>query len=132
MNPASRVTPQRLTQLPRPGVNHAYVRFVRRQPCCVSGQTWNIEAAHTGPRGLGTKANDLDCIPLARQFHQFGPNSYHVLGRTRFERFHKISIPDVIRELQAKAVSEGVNLEPAPRKPMGFQAGRGRKNWRRA
>ena len=112
MKPYTRVASQELTHLPRPGRNPAYVKFVRSQPCCVSGRNWNIEAAHTGPHALGRKADDLSCIPLNLEFHTNRPFSYHVLGRVRFEQAHGISIEKTVLYLQALAVASGISLEP--------------------
>lgn len=36
----------------KPEVNKGHLAFVRRQPCCVCGSTRDVEAAHTGGRGL--------------------------------------------------------------------------------
>jgi hypothetical protein len=86
----------------------AYLRFVRGLPCAVSGRNWGIEAAHTGPRALGRKADDTDAIPLAREFHTKGKYSYHVLGRVRFEEYHGVSIQAVITETQLRAEACGI------------------------
>lgn len=88
----------------------AYLRFVRGLPCAVSGRTWGIEAAHTGPHGLGQKANDLDTIPLAREFHTRGKYSYHVLGRVRFEQHYGVSIERIIAETRERAEACGILL----------------------
>ena len=119
MKTATRISPQSLTQLPRPGRNPAYVRWIRSQPCSVSGRNWNIEAAHTGPHALGRKADDLSCIPLHRDFHTRKPFSYHVLGRGRFEEVHGISVEQTIQYLQALAIANGISLEPLKRKGLG-------------
>ena len=119
MKTATRITPQSLTQLPRPGRNPAYVKFIRSQPCSVSGRNWNIEAAHTGPHALGRKADDLSCIPLHRDFHTRKPLSYHVLGRVGFEKAHGISIERTIQHLQGLAIANGISLEPLKRKGLG-------------
>jgi len=119
MKTATRISPQSLTQLPRPGKNPAYRKLVRSQPCCVSGRNWGVEFAHTGPRGLSQKANDLDGIPLNWEFHTRGKLSYHVLGRTRFEEVHGISIERTIQYLQAVAIANGISLEPLKRKGLG-------------
>ncbi len=120
MKPHMRVSPQSLTFLPRPGRNPAYVKFVRSQPCCVSGRNWGVEFAHTGPRGLSQTANDLDGIPLNREFHLARyKNSYHSLGRVKFEIFHGISVERTIQYLQALAVSSGISLETVKRKGFG-------------
>ena len=77
----------------------SYLRFVRSQPCCVCGSYRRIEAAHTGPRGLGQKSSDDSCIPLCWIHHRAGRDSYHNLGRVRFVEVHQIDIPDVIQQL---------------------------------
>ena len=127
MSPASRVQPQTLLQLPRPGQNPAYRAWVRKQPCCVCQANWGIEFAHTGPRGLRQKANDLDGIPLCRKHHQWGKGSYHALGRVRFEAYHQISIQDVIASLNRNAQVCGIDLWPVPRKPMDWAGRIGRR-----
>ncbi len=118
MSLAYRYPPSSLTQLPRPGRNLAYRAWVRKQPCLVTGVTWNIEFAHTGPRGLGQKANDLDGIPLNREVHR----EYHAWGRVRFESVYGIDIGQEIQVLQARAVACGISLTCEPkvkRKPLG-------------
>lgn len=93
------------TPLPAPGKlrcgprNPRYLAFVRAQPCCVCGSRRGVEAAHTGPRGLGQKAPDSDAIPLCRGHHQKSNDSLHALGPRRFPDHHKIDIPAIIREL---------------------------------
>jgi hypothetical protein len=78
----------------------AYLAFIRQQPCSVLGCKSNYqEAAHTGDRALGRKADDRQCIPLCPFHHQTGNQSYHKLGRRRFEAVHKLDIAAIIREL---------------------------------
>lgn len=125
MNPAYRINSPSLTLLPRPGRNKAYRAWIRKQPCAISGKAWNIDFAHTGPRGLGQKANDLDGVPLNREVHR----QYHAWGRTKFEQHYRISIDQIILELQQRAVEDGVSLECEPkkikRKPLGRAASLG-------
>ena len=116
MSLATRVQPQALTQLPKPGRNPLYARWVRNQPCCVSGRNWGVEFAHTGSRGVGQKASDLDGIPLNRDLHR----EYHSAGRTHFESKHKICIQTIIESLHRKALLEGIDLTPIPKKPFGL------------
>ena len=105
-----RVASQSLPSLPCSLQNRLYLKFVRSMVCCACGRQWNIEAAHTGARGLGTKASDLDTIPLCRLHHQYGPKSYHVLGRIRFEQVHGLTIRTIIASLQIRAVACGIDL----------------------
>lgn len=80
----------------------AYLRFIRRQPCAVEGCKSNYqEAAHTGARALGRKANDRLAIPLCLFHHQTGNQSYHHLGRRRFEKVHCLDIAGLILEFNS-------------------------------
>lgn len=48
-----------------------FLKFVRGLPCSVPHCTrHNIEAAHFGPRGLGTKVHDCLAIPLCQEHHR--------------------------------------------------------------
>lgn len=77
----------------------AYLRWIRTQPCSVPGcRAHFVEAAHTGTRGLSTKANDRDAIPLC-QFHHTGSNGCYHKGRRAFETFYRLEIAAPIEEL---------------------------------
>src|SRR5438552_8216787 len=91
----------------KPVRNPAYLRFVRRHACCVCGKTWSVEAAHTGPHGLGQKAPDESCIPLCWKHHRTGRDSYHVLGRVRFSELHNLDIPAIILSLTLAWAARG-------------------------
>ncbi len=109
------VAPQALSHLPRPGRNPAYRAWIRKQPCCVTGQNWSVECCHTGPRGLGQRASDLDCIPLTRKLHTGDrKQALDRIDRAEFETLHGISIACTIQHLQALAVAEGIDLTPTP------------------
>jgi hypothetical protein len=84
----------------KPVRNPHYLRFIRTQPCCVCGRTWGVEAAHTGPRGLGQKASDESCIPLCWVHHRTGRDSYHALGRVKFLETHMFNLEQTIWILQ--------------------------------
>ena len=76
-----------------------YLAWIRRQPCIVKGcKSRYQEAAHTGPRGLSTKADDRDALPICPFHHQTGNQSYHRLGRRRFEAVHRLDIAGLILE----------------------------------
>ena len=68
-----------------------YLRFIRRLPCVACGKTWWIEAAHTGPHGLGQKASDYRAIPLCG-----GALGCHKeldrIGLVRFEVVHGLDV----------------------------------------
>ncbi len=124
---AYRYPPSSLTQLPRPGVNLAYRAWIRKQACLVSGRTWGIEAAHTGSRGLGQRADDLRCIPLYRNLHRGYADSYHTLGKVRFEEYWGIDIEKEIEMLQQRAVACGISLEPTVKRKGLGRAGVGKR-----
>ena len=64
----------------KPVRNSEYLRWIRTLPCAVCRATRGVEAAHTGPHGLGQKSSDLSAIPLCARHHRTGPDSYHKLG----------------------------------------------------
>jgi hypothetical protein len=65
----------------------AYLRFLRLLPCVACGKhRWRMEAMHGGPRGLGTKASDLDALPGCHVCHR----ELHKLGPVAFQSKHRI------------------------------------------
>ncbi len=111
---------QSLTQLPKPLQNRLYRKFVSQFPCCACGQNWWIDPAHTGPRGRGQKASDLDVIPLCRKCH----DEYHK-GHADFLIRHSIDLRKTIADLQKRAVACGIDLagDEVPKKRIGRAGG---------
>jgi hypothetical protein len=70
----------------KPSLNRGHLAFVRRQPCAVCGSCRGVQAAHVGPRGLGTKAPALQTIPLCWGHHTVRNDSIHALGPVKFAR----------------------------------------------
>lgn len=69
-----------------------YRRFIKRLPCVACLRTWHVDPAHTGPHGLGQKADDSNCIPLCRRCHDaYGANP------RQFAERHQLDIPALIR-----------------------------------
>jgi hypothetical protein len=64
--------------------------------------TRGVEAAHTGPHGLGQKSSDLSAIPLCARHHRSGDDSYHKLGPRKFAEVHQLNIPAIVGGLNAK------------------------------
>jgi hypothetical protein len=68
----------------RPTLDAIYLRFIRRQPCCICGNDIEVEAHH--PRvpsinggdnpGMAQKASDRWALPLCGRHHR----EAHVLG----------------------------------------------------
>ena len=86
----------------KPTRNPRLLAFIRTLPCCVCGSMRNVEAAHTGPRGLAQKADDSTAIPLCNEHHdRRRPLSIHTLGPVRFQEVHRINIWSIVAMLQA-------------------------------
>lgn len=96
----TRIKPRR--SKPRRGRvrNAAYLGWIRTLPCLVCS-SWPVEAAHTGARGFGMKADDVTAIPLCSEHHRTGRTAHHVLGR-RFWDAHEIDRDEVIADLNAR------------------------------
>ena len=77
-----------------------YLSWIRSLPCAACGSVFNIDAAHTGLRGLGQKADDRSCIPLCRRHHdRRQPYSIHKLGLAKFSQRFNINIPLLVARL---------------------------------
>lgn len=87
----------------RPVRNPAYLRWIRSLPCSVCRTTRAVEAAHTGPHGLGQKSSDLSAIPLCGRHHRTGDHSYHRLGARKFAEVHELDIRAIVARLSGKA-----------------------------
>jgi hypothetical protein len=73
-----------------------YLRFIRQFPCVGCGRSGRgVEAMHTGPHGLGQKADDRQALPGCPACHRTGPNALHKIGPVRFQELHRISFPDL-------------------------------------
>ena len=86
----------------KPVRNPAYLQWIRTLPCCVCRTTRWIEAAHTGPHGLGQKSSDTSAIPLCPKHHRTGNDSYHKLGPRRFAAVHGLDVAELVARLNAK------------------------------
>lgn len=87
----------------KPVRNPAYLRWIRSLPCSVCRTRWHVEAAHTGPHGLGQKSSDLSAIPLCARHHRTGNDSYHNLGPSKFAEVHRLTLRDIVDRLSAKS-----------------------------
>ncbi len=94
IQPISGIHSPRLYQPSRPVRNPQYRAFIRRLPCVACGSTRRVEAAHTGPHGIGQKASDLQTIPLCPYCHQkFDANQHGFAEHTGF------SVPALVMRL---------------------------------
>jgi len=90
MSTAYRVTPRPLSRTSKPVRSERYKSFIRKQGSVVSG-LGPCDAAHTGPHALGSKSNDLNCIPLTRKEHE----AFHQ-DQQAFVALHGLDIPRII------------------------------------
>ena len=88
--------------MPKPQRNPKYLAFIRSLPCTVCKVTRGVQAAHTGPHGMGQKSSDLSAIPLCHEHHTNGRDSYHVLGPRKFGERHNLNVSAIVRRLNAK------------------------------
>ena len=86
----------------KPVRNPEYLKWIRTLPCAVCRTRRGVEAAHTGPHGLGQKSSDLSAIPLCARHHRTGQDSYHKLGPRRFAEAHQLNVPQIVARLSAK------------------------------
>ena len=86
----------------KPVRSPGYLEWIRTLPCSVCRRTRGVEAAHTGPHGLGQKSSDLSAIPLCARHHRTGDDSYHKLGPRKFAEVHQLNIPAMVARLSAK------------------------------
>jgi len=88
----------------KPIRNPRYLQWIRSLPCVVCRTNRAVEAAHTGPHGLGQKSSDLSAIPLCGRHHRTGDDSYHNLGPRKFAEVHQLNIRAIVARLSAKPV----------------------------
>lgn len=86
----------------QPRRDSKYLQWIRSLPCSVCHATRNIEAAHTGPHGLGQKSPDSTAIPLCASHHRTGNDCYHKLGPRKFAQVHNLDISRIVAGLNAK------------------------------
>jgi len=88
----------------KPVRNPKYLAWIRTQPCLACGSTRWIEAAHTGPHGLGQKSPDTSAVPLCAKHHRTGNDSYHRLGPRKFSEVHNLDLVAIVQRLNLKPV----------------------------
>ena len=74
-----------------------YLKFVRKHPCCVCGES-NVDADHLQVRGMGGKGRrkgthtgtltDFSCVPLCRLHH----TQRHSIGVKAFEIHFRVNL----------------------------------------
>jgi hypothetical protein len=77
-----------------------YLDWIRSLPCLVCGRP--AEAHHTGPHGLGKKADDSTAIPLCTEHHTMGRSAYHRIGCAAFESRFGLVVANLVRLLNQR------------------------------
>ena len=79
-----------------------YCAWIRTHRCAACGSNWLVEAAHTGSDGgMSMKASDYSCVPLCKECHTGGSNSYHRIGKLRFEEASGMDFTELVGKLNA-------------------------------
>lgn len=119
------VESERATRAPRAGEDPAYLAWIRTLPCLVCsmavyGCSWIFspeaelifetapvaririsEAAHVGVRGLGSKSDDTETVPLCPRHHRTGNDAHHALGKW-FWLYHNLDREVIVAALQRR------------------------------
>ena len=98
----------RMYKAVKPTRDTFYRLYIRTFPCCACGQSWWVEAAHTGPHALSRKASDATCIPLCRKCHQAfdkAPAKFAYAHQmdvdsltTMFQHLYRMEYPEKVKE----------------------------------
>jgi len=80
----------------KPVLDAPYLSFIRKHPCVACGSARRIEAAHTGPRGLGQKSASFLALPLCPACHRTGSHALHKIGPEQFQIVHGIDFAGLI------------------------------------
>lgn len=96
---------------PAPVRSGDYRLWLRTHECAVPGcdvrGESRIEAAHTGPHGLSTKADDIRCLPLCAAHHRAPGQGLDAIGRLEFERRYQMDINRLALKFIADYIAEG-------------------------
>lgn len=80
-------------------VNKAYKEFIKKQPCCITGQ-FDVDPHHT--KSVGSGGSDLTLIPLTHELHQ----ECHSIGAITFQGKYHIDFKVIRLELLQKWIEE--------------------------
>jgi len=112
-----------------------YLRWLRRQPCCICGARAPNEAAHIRagsvrhnkrPCGMQEKPHDRWAVPMCPGDHRLGRNSQHANNELRWWGIHGKDPFDTAAAYYAEFGGGGGQpkkpRKPAARKPRGQRA----------
>ncbi|MGD0497513.1 MAG: hypothetical protein ABSC23_03655 [Bryobacteraceae bacterium] len=83
------------------GVDKAYLAWIAKQPCMISGRRATVHHV----RRFGEPKDDRRTLPLAPEFHQIqaGPeSSIEALGKAKFEDRYGVDIEASIKRYNAR------------------------------
>lgn len=95
---------------PQPYRSQAYMEWVRGWPCLACGTRIGIQAAHTGPHGIGTKSSDFRTVPLCAACH-LGTTGLDRIGPDNFEERFSVDLKATVLLLIEAYLSDGNSLE---------------------
>lgn len=100
----------------------SYRKWIRSLPCLICSRSskeqqlareWGgyvglrTEACHTGEHGLGTKSDDIRCLPLCGYHHQAPLRGMDRIGPQAFEERHNIELKELCLRHIARYIFEG-------------------------
>ena len=95
-------------QKKKPLRNEAYLDFVRRQTCVLTGAPYphahHVRLGNDG--GMGLKPSDYRTIPLAPALHTTSQQGVHSVGEERFYEKHQMKPDAICIALLAKFIGE--------------------------
>lgn len=78
-----------------------YLRFVRQQPCIVTGSVPTV-AHHTSKAGMALKGSDYLTVPLKPELH----SELHTIGQETFQRKYNIDFGTSIAHLLSVYINQ--------------------------
>lgn len=94
----ARNSQRRVREFARAYGSRERLAWVKAQPCCVSGNLGNIDAAHVRTGGVGRKADACWTVPLAHDLHLL----LHQHGKATFERAYGVDLDTLARETEER------------------------------
>lgn len=87
--------------------DEAYLEWIKKQSCCVSGTRLMINPHHYGRtgKGIGQKCSDYETVPLSWESHQL----CHRIGNKKFQALYGINFEFVGEKLRERYKQEKEN-----------------------
>jgi hypothetical protein len=81
--------------------NGEYKEFIKKQPCCITGQ-FDVDPHHT--KSVGSGGSDLTLVPLIHRLHQ----ECHNIGQDTFQAKYNIDFKLIRLALLQKWIEENL------------------------